>query len=80
MERWSTEAERENLLRTTIDGGPAKLLAALQKHEITTPAGRQVDVATDQHLRFGDPALTPRPTDHELTLISVMLTCGEFMK
>lgn len=50
------------------------------EHEITTPAGRQVDVATDQHLRFGDPALTPRPTDHELTLISVMLRCGEFMK
>jgi len=30
IERWSTEAEWENLLRTTLDGGPAKRLAALQ--------------------------------------------------
>ena len=86
IERWSTEVERANLLRTTIDGGPARLLPALRtvtrragfvqspgRHglgararerraqnfqfaqEIKTPTGRQVVIATDQHLGFGEP-------------------------
>jgi hypothetical protein len=99
IERWSTEAERENMLRAS---GPARLLDALHMvlhrtgfvlspgvqglgsrsrgrrarniqfaHEIKTPAGRQVVIATDQHLGFGDPALTPRQTDYEFTLIDI---------
>jgi len=102
IERWSTDAERENLLRTTIDSGPARLLDALHMvrrragfvlspglqglgarartrrarnfqfaHEIKTPAGRQVVIATDQHLGFGDPALSALPSDYEFTLIDI---------
>ena len=80
IERWSPE-EQAGLIRTSLDSGPPKLLAALQlvqrragfvlspgiqgtgsrarlrrsrniqfAHEIKTPGGRQVVVATDQHL------------------------------
>jgi len=102
IERWSTEVERANLLRTTIDGGPARLLPALRtvtrragfvqspgRHglgararerraqnfqfaqEIRTPTGRQVVIATDQHLGFGEPARTPPSSDYEFTLIDI---------
>jgi len=102
IERWSTEAERENMLRTAIASGPAQLLDALHMvlhrtgfvlspgvqglgsrsrgrrarniqfaHEIKAAAGRQVVIATDQHLGFGDAALTPRQTDYEFTLIDI---------
>lgn len=102
IERWSTEVERESLLRTTIDSGPAKLLLALQTvtrragfvqspglqglgarartrrahnfqfaHEIKTPTGRQVVIATDQHLGFGDSARGWRASDYEFTLIDI---------
>jgi hypothetical protein len=77
IERWSSD-EQENILRTNINGGAPKLLAALQviqrrigfvlspgvqgtgarargrrarniqfAHEIQTPTGRQVVIATD---------------------------------
>jgi len=102
IESWSTEAEREKLLRTTIDSGPARLLPALQivtrragfvqspgrqglgararerrahnfqfAQEIKTATGRQVVIATDQHLGFGEPARTPRSSDYEFTLIDI---------
>ena len=39
--------------------------------EIKTPTGRQVVIATDQHLGFGEPARTPRSSDYEFTLIDI---------
>jgi hypothetical protein len=40
-------------------------------HAIKSPTGRQVIVATDEHLGFGDSIRSPRPPDYEFTLIDV---------
>ena len=39
-------------------------------HEVTTPKGRQVIVATDQNLAFGEPTRT-WPSDYEFTLLDI---------
>ena len=102
IERWSSE-EQASLIRTSLDSGAPKLLAALQvvlrragfvlspgiqgtgsrarlrrsrniqfAHEIKTPTGRQVVVATDQHLGFGEPRSMARTEhDQEFTLIDI---------
>ena len=102
IERWSSD-EQENILRTNIDGGAPRLLAALQviqrrigfvlspgvqgtgarargrrarniqfAHEIQTPTGRQVVIATDQYLGFGEPRRLVRDVhDEEFSLIDI---------
>jgi hypothetical protein len=102
IERWSSE-EQASLIRTSLDSGAPKLLAALQfvqrragfvlspgiqgtgsrarlrrsrniqfAHEIKSQNGRQVVIATDQHLGFGEPrSLARTPHDQEFTLIDI---------
>jgi hypothetical protein len=114
IERWSTDAEADNLLKPLLASGPDKLLAAIQTvtrrvgfiqspgvggagaraHErrarniffarqIVSSSGRQVIVATDHHLNFGEaepPLINPdgthswayaQPPEEEFMLVDV---------
>jgi hypothetical protein len=101
IERWSTDADAENLRQLLTQHGPDALLPALQTfrrplgvvlipgiqgagarvltprpknvlfaREVTTPNGRQVIVATDRSLAFGEPT-QKWPSDEEFMLLDI---------
>ena len=102
VERWSTDDELDELLKTLKEGKRGKLLGVLEREplragvllmpgvqahgdrartrtpknlkfarEIITPAGRQVILASDEHLGLGESRLDARKERYEFSLMDI---------